>query len=588
MYCSQVIETSRSISKSSCYLVGLAIALFTSLSLNAQDETYKLSVTEISNPDKVKLNFEEEHADSISVVKELQKLLGGLHAKSYLLASADSEKWNGTTLNVELHVGKPYKWANVGLGNLSEEFARKIGFKEKVFRNKAVRPKEFFEMENKLINYAASNGHPFAEVKLDSIIIKDEKIEGVLAFDKGQKITFDTLRIKGKTKVNRKFLQNYLQIKPGVLFDQSKLDRIKSLINQIRALKLNGSYRLKFSNNKAQVILNIEDRKTNTIDGIAGFQQNPTTNRLLFTGQFDLGLQNIAGRGKSVEMHWKKTDVNSQQLNASYEHLSLFGSGFHGNASFKLFKQDTSFTQRKPRFELFRNHPVLGKISFHYKQDDSRTIGQQVIPEGIVPTFSSVKTNYYGLGLDWNNLDNVNFPRKGMRTFVEGSVGNKKVLDSQVADLTDQNSLQIQTNVELERHFKINRYLGSLVSVKSSMIQNDQLFQNELYRLGGIQSWRGFREYQFYASRFVVGTLEGRFFLDQQSYLLVFADYGAYENGIQGDKPVYGGNPLGLGAGLTFVTKSGIFSFIYALGKEGSQPFNFNNSVINFGLTSRF
>ena len=46
--------------------------------------------------------------------------------------------------------------------------------------------------------------------------------------------------------------------------------------------------------------------------------------------------------------------------------------------------------------------------------------------------------------------------------------------------------------------------------------------------------------------------------------------------------------PLGFGGGISFTTKAGIFNMVYALGKESKSQVNFNNSVVNFGLTSRF
>ncbi|MBL0343162.1 MAG: hypothetical protein IPP71_21210 [Bacteroidetes bacterium] len=46
--------------------------------------------------------------------------------------------------------------------------------------------------------------------------------------------------------------------------------------------------------------------------------------------------------------------------------------------------------------------------------------------------------------------------------------------------------------------------------------------------------------------------------------------------------------PFGFGAGITFETKLGIFSFNYALGKEFDNPIRFKAAKIHFGLINYF
>ncbi len=573
--------------------ISFSILLFGAIQHSYAQKEGKIQLkVQFSSNSEQKVNLKDAYPDSLALRTDLNAAITGLHAKSYLLAGVDSFHFDKKARLFEawLYIGESYKWANVKQGNVSTNLARKADFKERWFLDKPFRPKQFFEMEKALITYSVNHGFPFASVKLDSVSIENATVSGILNYEKGTPVVFDSIIIRGGSKINRTFLQNYLQIKPRTPFDQRRLDQIKSLIAQLKAVKQKEPYRIRFKNEQAQVMLILEDLKTSSIDGIAGFQQNPKDNSLLFTGQFDLGLNNIGGRGKSFEMHWKKTDVASQLLNLTYEHLSLFGTGFHAKTRFELFKQDTSFVQRKPYLEFFRNHPTLGKIKFFYQLDDSRTIGIQIIPEGRVPTLSSVRTNYYGLGIEWNNLDRVNFARSGWKVDMNGSAGNKTILNSTLT--SDQNldpkSLQIKLNGKIEKHLKLNQFFGVYTNARGGWVENPNLFLNELYRLGGIKSMRGFRENSFYANQYAIGTLEGRFFLDDQSYLLVFSEYAVYENNIAGDRPPHNGPPLGLGAGITFSTRTGVFSFIYAVGREGNGAFNFANSVINFGLTSRF
>jgi hypothetical protein len=66
----------------------------------------------------------------------------------------------------------------------------------------------------------------------------------------------------------------------------------------------------------------------------------------------------------------------------------------------------------------------------------------------------------------------------------------------------------------------------------------------------------------------------------------LFADLAYYESEILEEKT--SDYPIGLGFGLNFATKAGIFSLNYALGKQENQSFNLRSAKIHFGFISRF
>ena len=125
--------------------------------------------------------------------------------------------------------------------------------------------------------------------------------------------------------------------------------------------------------------------------------------------------------------------------------------------------------------------------------------------------------------------------------------------------------------------------------LKAGRTFNDQLFRNDGYRLGGLNSIRGYGENLFFASQFVYINSEARYFLDEVSFLTLFVDAGHIRR--QFDVLVSDENflPVGFGAGINFSTNAGIFNFVYALGvQEGGEGVNFNQSMIHFGYVSRF
>ena len=97
---------------------------------------------------------------------------------------------------------------------------------------------------------------------------------------------------------------------------------------------------------------------------------------------------------------------------------------------------------------------------------------------------------------------------------------------------------------------------------------------------------RGFDEASLLASSYVVGKIEYRFILEQNSYLLLFYNRAWYED--RSREEILTDTPYGFGAGITFDTKLGIFSFTYALGSQQSNPIEFRAAKVHFGLVNYF
>jgi hemolysin activation/secretion protein len=120
----------------------------------------------------------------------------------------------------------------------------------------------------------------------------------------------------------------------------------------------------------------------------------------------------------------------------------------------------------------------------------------------------------------------------------------------------------------------------------SGYIYNQELFVNELYRIGGLKSLRGFDEESIYASAYSIGKLEYRYLLEQNSFLFVFFNAAKYENK---SRTIHlNDTPFGFGAGIDFETKIGIMSVSYAFGKQFNNPIYFRNGKIHFGIVNYF
>lgn len=106
--------------------------------------------------------------------------------------------------------------------------------------------------------------------------------------------------------------------------------------------------------------------------------------------------------------------------------------------------------------------------------------------------------------------------------------------------------------------------------------------------MGGNKLLRGFNEESLFATRFAVGTLEYRLLIGQNSWLAAFADGGYLENLTDRTRSFL--RPLGLGAGMTFETRAGVFGIGMAVGSRqvGAEVIDFRAAKFHLGYVSLF
>jgi translocation and assembly module TamA len=538
--------------------------------------------------------YRQNFPDSLSPIPELTRMVNALHKEGYISASIDSVFYEDRNISAYLLIGDRYEWSSLRKGNVNDLVLEKTGFKERFYRNEIFRFEDFASLEQKIIQYSENHGFPFASVSLDSMRIEGNTVYGVLNYKQGPLILFDTLEVQGKSRTKKKFLARQLRIIAGQPFSQEKISNIGRLIRELPFITQSREPVIVFNRNKAKVTVFIEDRKTNQMDGIIGFLPNSATNnKLLVTGEMNINLKNLFGTGKNIQIEWRKFKQQSQMLDLGYLQPKLLGSNMDLGLSMNLLKQDSTFINVNRKLTLIQNLNGRGKVSFFTGLKTSRQLlSVNVIDSASLPSFGNFDYYTYGIGYNWNNLNDIFYPHQGWTISIQGTVGNKRIRTSNTVnegiykDLRV-HSIQFSFNTGVERYFKTSRNGVLLARLNAgSLFNSNNIFLNDLYRIGGLKTLRGFNENNFFASRYSVATLEYRLYTDETSYLLLFYDQGYVYN--QLDPLNKEDLPLGFGTGLSFSTPAGVFNFVYSLGASSSQKLSFNLSKIHFGLVSRF
>lgn len=530
--------------------------------------------------------------DSVEVSNFIRGKYRELYGLGYLAPKEAVIKTSKDSLWLRVDTGEKFEWVSLRQGNVDPVLMVKAGVDMRRFSGKPFDYRQVSRLFESLLKESENRGYPFAAIRLDSLERKGNGFSGALDLDSGPRITFDSLKITGDTKTKPEFISRFLQIKPGQDFSQKKIDEGIQQIRGLPYLKWAGEPELSFQNEEATLYLPITDRKINSIDGIIGFLPNENEGgKMLITGQFDIALYNVAGTGRNYELHWQRFNQLSQTLKISGFEPLLLGSNIDASLSFSLLKEDTTFLNRDFRLNFGYRFNSDGYLSFFTRRQAGDLLAVFGLEESTqLPDAGDFRFNNYGLNYRHIWLDDVFFPRRGALAQIEFAIGNKNILQNTglppgLYEGIELKTLQYYMEGKFEKHFYLSPRWGIFTRIAGGMVENENILLNDLFRIGGLQSIRGFNENFFFANKYLYLNFEPRFYFDTYSYFMIFADMGRLENTVQ-DFGI--DSTFSAGMGFSLETGNGIFNFIYGLGKSNSQEFALNLSKIHFGYTGRF
>lgn len=563
------------------------------LPLYSHSQTYTLRLNAGNDQDLLKsLSYKKSFNTPEARDKELQHVLFIAFDNAYLAAQYDSLKEDTTSLTAYLNFGERYKWAYLKAGNVDEGVLSQVGFREKIYQNKSIYFKEVKKIQESLIRYYENNGYPFASVKLDSIEIRGAEIAAVLKLSKNQLSKIDSVIVQGNAKIANVYLFNYLGIKPGSLYNEAQLKKVNTRIAELPFLRANRPASITFTEQHNKLYLYLEKKRASQFDGIVGILPDNVTGKVLFTGDVHLNLQNGLGRGELIDMNWRRLETQTQDLKMRLVYPFLLKSPLGIDYNFKLYKKDTTFLEVNQNIGL--QYLLIG--GNYFKIFYTNKVSSLLSTKGLellttLPPVIDVNTNLYGIGLKFERLDYRLNPRKGFYTLVNASAGTKSIKKNAKLNPAAYEGLRLNSTLytaDFEGNLFIPFFsrLTLKLSTIAAFLQGEINFQNELFRIGGLKSLRGFDEESIFASSFSIFKVECRYLLEQNSYMYIFGDGAWYEN--NNVNSYIRDTPYGFGAGISFQTKAGIFSINYALGSQFNNPIQLRSGKIHFGIVNYF
>jgi outer membrane protein assembly factor BamA len=542
-----------------------------------------------------KLSEQKRNAlSSEQVTREIQKVLPEFYNLGYLAARIDSVVRDSVTAKCYLNIGNPYHWAHLKSGNVDEGILSSIGYRERFFSKKPFNYKEIERLNNKIINWCENNGYPFAAIKLDSLDVKDNNsINAILNLQKNHKTTVDSISIIGNSKLNPVYFYNYIGIKPGDLYNESKFRRTSARVKELPFVSESRPFEIIFTEKENKAVFFLEDRQANQADGILGIlPDDANPGKVLLTGDLQLKLLNSFGNGELIDLNWRKLQAQTSDLRAQFIYPFLFSTPFGVEGKLDIYKRDTTFINVNSTAGV--QYLLSGANFFRVfvtrrSSSIQSTHGLEYLTA--LPPYADVKTTLYGIGYKFERLDYRLNPTRGVRMITNLAAGNRKIpkhpkINEELYENISLNTIQYDMNFIGDLFIPTSNRSTIKLSNNSGWIANPGSFENELYRIGGLKTLRGFDEESIFASAFSIMTIEARYLLEQNSFAHIFWNGAWYEN--NSFERYRRDLPWGFGAGMSFETKAGIFSLTYALGRQLGNPFQMRNGKIHFGIVSFF
>lgn len=557
----------------------------------------------------VSLGLQQQFGDKLACnqyVFELPKLL---QKKGFVTASVDSVQFDSASAKLVLFLGKQYRWAMLNTSSVPQDLLNAVGYRDKNFQQQFLDFPAIQQLQQRLLDKLENNGYPFASISLDSFEMKQEGISAVLKIDKGPLYKIDSIRVYGDVRISNRFLQRYLEIENGSVYQKQKLLNISPRLRMLPYVTEQQRWNMSFLGTGSILNLYLKDKKSSQVNGLLGFL--PTTdangkNKINISGDFNLNLKNGFGLGESLGLMFQQVQQKSPRLQLNYQQPFLFGSPFGVDVMFDGFKKDSAYLNinLKAGVQYSFGGNRSGKIFFQQFISNLLDIDTNAVrvnkrlPDQIDQTTSNI-----GLEYEWFTTDYRFNPRKGVDLRFTGSAGIRKIKpnnnitnlkdpldpDYNYQSLYDSAGMRAYTfrlKLDAAKFFRTGKQTTFKTSVNAGLIQSPNIFRNELYQIGGFRLLRGFDEESIFASAYAVATAEYRILIGLNSYIYAFTDGAWVRNNSQYANTT--NTFFGTGLGLAFETKAGIFNIAFAAGKRNDLPLNLRQSKIHFGYVNVF
>ena len=519
--------------------------------------------------------FKAEKTNSNNVRELVNNILLKEIESGYFTCNVDSVNLKNQKLKIYLQTGNLISVNSIKV-NLPNSLALKLREdfnSEKTYFN----ANDFSNRIKKWIFLMNNNGFPFAEFEFQKSEIINSKINLICNLISGPLVKIDSIINPEITKKELQLVYKFSDIRNGDLFELNKIYKISENIKNTGFIQEIRPPAYEFIDNKVSLYTYFKPQSKNSINGLVGIQPGENEN-VQFTGNVALNFQNALSYGEVLKINWRRMFNSSQNLIAELSYPFLFNTNFEIIGGLDMIKKDSSFFNFNSK--LIINYKTSSNFSngFLFTNNNSTNL--------LEGDYSSTSVNSFGFVTDFKKLDNPFNPKRGLNIKSEIAYGWKETYAIDTAANNVLKSPNFNGNLSLSSYLSLINRTTFKIKLSTSTIQNNILYENELTRIGGYKTIRGFDEESIWVSSFILGNFEFRYLLDEKSNIFLFSDFAWTESKINDFIKAEYFQSFGFGTNISM--PNGILTLIYGLGRKIDNPFLIRSGKIHLGFTSYF
>ncbi len=519
-----------------------------------------------------KIHFNKTYLNRQSVLNEVKNISKSL-AKIGYLNNSYALKEKDTLINCIYTLNKK-------IDSISVYFDKKFDITSlSKFKNIKIKDKHFEvstdyieTILNYIIHFYEINGFSFTSIYLDNIKEKGNTLVASLIIKTSKKRNITNVIIKGYPNFPKKYLNHFVGIKNNTLFNTKKLALVNDRLNQIPFITQIKEPAVLFNKDSTSIFLYLKKKSNNSFDGIVGFSNKPSSNKIELNGYLDLNLNNIFNNGESLKLNWKSFQKASKSLNIEFKAPYIFNTSITPKFEFSIYKQDSTYLNSKTTIQLLYEINQNNNFTLIYDGEKSN-LTQSFSTNNNLAEFNN---NYFGISYSYFKRTAFNYflPFK-FSIATDFLIGNRKITTKR----DSQTKLKIKGTYLIE--FNLKNSL--LFKTENALLNSNNYYQNELYRIGGVNTILGFDEQSIFTSKYSLSSLEYYYTLNKKNAIYTITDFALTEDIQQLYHKFYS-----IGFGLIFKNKENTINLSYALGKKDENSFNFKNSKFHFKISYPF
>ena len=420
-----------------------------------------------------------------------------------------------------------------------------------------------------LANQLSEQGQPFSQVKLTNIDrISSQSLKADLTIDFSDLRKLDGIVVKGYDNFPKSFLRYYSNLKLGKVLGVEQIKKKVNLLNQLNFAEIPKDPALLFTQKKTNLYIYVTRVKANQFDGFLGFGSTEDNNHSGVFGLVDLSLVNNLNYGEELRMKYRKQGNGQSELDVQVKAPFLFKTPFSLALGLNIFRKDSLFQNNLQSVGLVYQRNPSWSYQLHAKSTQSAAISNDL------QNFDAV---FYGGGVEFGQPSKSNHLLSSETLCsVNIDFGHRKNSQS----TSKQSSLSFTGQYE----FILSNRQSLYSNVQLSYLFSEVYIQNELMRLGGVQSLRGFEENSISTSGYSLLRSEYRYKLDGLTYIHSVVDLGLVDNIFKNKVDTYSG----LGIGLARVQFKGVLQLQLVCGQNNQKSFSFQDSKLHIAFSSKF